>query len=137
MAVRPPALGSRFIVDLGNGTRTGFAAVHFPPFTLVPDPAAPPLLRLTRAATGALDLYDWWDGTRREAKDTLRTVTVDLLDSALRRRVLRWRFLKARPVSLDYGALDANQAAIVSETLVLTFERVEMREARKPPSLPR
>ena len=59
----------------------------------------------------------------------MRNVTIDLLSHDLRTSVLRWRFIKTRPVSLDYGALDANTPAIVSETLVLAFERVEMGPA--------
>ena len=121
--------GSNFTVDLGDGSNTGFAEVVFPPFAVNPDTLEPPLLRLRRAATGALDLYGWWDGARRDPKGGLRNVTIDLLSHDLRTSVLRWRFIKTRPVSLDYGPLDANAPAIVGETLVLAFERVEMGPA--------
>ena len=121
--------GSNFNVDLGDGASIGFAEVVFPPFAVNPDTLVPPLLRLRRAATGALDVYGWWDNARRDPKGALRNVTIDLLSHDLKTSVLRWRFLKVRPVSLDYGALDANHPAIVSETLVLAFERVEMGAA--------
>ncbi|WP_166430516.1 phage tail protein [Polymorphobacter arshaanensis] len=121
--------GSNFTVDLGDGSNTGFAEVVFPPFAVNPDTLVPPLLRLRRAVTGALDLYGWWDNARRDPKGGLRNVTIDLLSRDLRTSVLRWRFIKTRPVSLDYGALDANRPAIVSETLVLAFERLEMGPA--------
>ncbi|MGL4543378.1 MAG: phage tail protein [Polymorphobacter sp.] len=125
--LRPPLTGCNFNVDLGDGAAaSGFATVIFPRFAVAPDPADPPLLHLRRAATGKLELYDWWDSARRDPKATLRTVVVDLLSADFSQTLLRWRFTKARPVSLDYGPLDANTPAIVSETLVLAFERVDM-----------
>lgn len=129
-----PLLGSHFKVDFGDGSNIGFAEIEFPPFSVSPDPMAPPLLRLRRAATGALDLYQWWDLTRREPKLALRSVTIDVLSPDMKVSQLCWRFIKARPVSLDYGRLDANAPMIVSETLVLAFERVEMGAERVPPA---
>lgn len=137
-SVTQPTGGNNFAVGLGDGNSIGFAEVIFPSFAVNPDTLSPPLLRLRRAATGALDLYGWWDNMRRDPKGALRTVTIDLLSHDFRVEVLRWRFIKARPVSLEYSPLDASQSAIVSETLVLAFERVEMGSALVlPPSGPR
>ena len=37
-----------------------------------------------------------------------------------------WRFTGCRPVALHYSPLDALEAAVVTETIVLAFDDVEM-----------
>jgi hypothetical protein len=58
---------------------------------------------------------------------TPRTVTVQLLATDHDEAVMQWRFLGARPVSLAWSALDAMAPALLTETLVLSFEQVELR----------
>ncbi|MEP6723073.1 MAG: phage tail protein [Variovorax sp.] len=137
-ALQRPLTGGNFLVDLGMGdTRApeaGFCEVVFPEFTLEhpeanPAPAAPihPYLVLRRAATGALDLYQWWALARDARKPPpRRTVTVELLAADMAATVVRWRFLKASPVSLAYSPLNAQVPGLLYETLSLAFDRVEM-----------
>lgn len=141
-----PHGGANFLVDLGGADprspASGFAEVVFPPFQagrpVSRDPVQPeaPLpsigaaasqrLVLRRGVTGSLDLYRWWDETRRATLPPTRTVTVQLLADDHRTVVLTWRFLGAYPVSLSYSPLRAMEADVVMESLELAFERVEM-----------
>jgi phage tail-like protein len=134
-----PLIGARFLVDLGVGDPSspdaGFSEVIFPTFRFAVDHAREPTLDaatdterlvLRRGATGALDLYTWWDKARRGKAPQRRTVTVSLLDVELA-VVLRWRFRNARPVSLTYSPLRAMESAIVFETIEIEYDRVEMR----------
>ncbi|MCE9659799.1 MAG: phage tail protein [Burkholderiales bacterium] len=88
-------------------------------------PAANHLV-LRRGATGALDLYDWWDRARRGRAPRRRVVTVRLLDAGQRSVVMTWRFLNARPVSLAYSPLLAMDAGVLMETIEIAFDDVEM-----------
>jgi hypothetical protein len=143
-----PHAGANFLVDLGEGdpraAAGGFAEVIFPPFLLERPPfgprdvppdataaAATPLaenrrLVLRRGATGRLDLYRWWDETRRANSPPVRTVTVQLLAEDHETVVLTWRFERAYPIGLSYSPLRAMDAGVVMETLELAFDRVEM-----------
>jgi phage tail-like protein len=122
----------------------GFAEVIFPPFLLDRPPFGPRdvppeataavaatssenrRLILRRGATGRLDLYRWWDETRRATTPKTRTVTVQLLDEDHQTIVLTWRFERAYPIGLSYSPLRAMDAGVVMETLELAFDRVEM-----------
>jgi phage tail-like protein len=143
-----PYTGSNFLVDLGDGdprsAAGGFAEVVFPPFLLDRPPFGPrdvpadataaasvpsvegSRLILRRGATGRLDLYRWWDETRRATTPKPRTVTVQLLADDHETVVLTWRFERAYPVGLSYSPLRAMDAGVVMETLELAFDRVEM-----------
>lgn len=130
-----PVVGNRFLVSIGevdgHHPSAGFAEVIFPSFehrresAHAPADAPPPLLVLRRGVTGRLDLYDWWDVTRLENTPPTRTVTIQLLGDDLR-AVMTWRFLRAYPVSLTYSPLNAMSTSVVTEQVVLSFERVEM-----------
>ena len=133
-----PLIGAHFLVDLGVGDPAspdaGFCEVIFPTFRFALDDAREPppdagpgaeRLVLRRGATGAHDLYIWWDKARRGKAPQRRTVTVSLLDAEFA-VVLRWRFRNARPVSLRYSPLRAVDGAIVFETIELEYDRVEM-----------
>ena len=126
-----PLTGKNFRVDLGDGVARGFSEVILPRLShaAVADGAA--LLTLRRAATGANDLYAWWDAARRTSSVEPRIVEV-LLFTAEGIPALRWRFLGCRPVELGYSPLDAVAGGIVFETLALAFERVEMGDPPKP-----
>ena len=131
-ALRPRA-SSNFLVDLGvanpRAEGGGFSDVVFPTFRA--DPAEPgdgtsPYLVLRRAATGALDLHDWWQQARRGKASRGRVVKVMLLDDDQRTVVWTWRFRNARPVSLTYSPLRAMEPAILMETLALAFDDIEI-----------
>lgn len=138
-----PCGNGNFLVDLGMGdTRApaaGFCGVVFPEFvlpparlegagaTVAPPATGSPHLVLRRAATGALDLYQWWQLARTGGKPApRRTVTIDLLGPDMASTVMRWRFLKASPWSLAYSPLDALAPGLLYETLALEFAGVEM-----------
>lgn len=139
-----PVAGRHFLVALDDADprapAAGFVEVVFPAF-LVPekgdarrpgDGATPavldarPRLVLKRGATGALDLYRWWDAARRAPAPPRRTVTVQLLAADQATVVLAWRFVGAYPVSLAYSPLHALRDDLVIETAELAFDRVEM-----------
>lgn len=136
--VRGGPLGrSNFVVDWGGGSglAEGFAEVVFPPFLVAADAgpgatgdgiAAPDRLVLRRGATGALDLYEWWDRARRGEAPRRRVVTVRLLGADGRNVVMTWRFRNARPVSLSYSPLLAMDPGVLMETIEIAFHGVEM-----------
>ena len=118
-----PLIGARFVVEIGGVEPIGFSEVVFPDFLTASEAPAPLLLR--RAATGTLDLYEWWDIARGKSRGAIRDVSVQLIDGN-GEPVLRWRFLRAVPLALSYSGLDASQSGLVIETLTLSFERMEM-----------
>ena len=83
-------------------------------------------LVLRRGATGALDLYEWWDSARRGQAPRRRTVTVRLLALDGRQVLMTWRFRNARPVSLSYSPLLAMESGVLMETIAIAFHGVEM-----------
>lgn len=88
--------------------------------------AAETCLVLKRAATGAMDLYAWWNEARRARTPKGRTVTVQWLAPDQQTVVLTWRFFGAYPVRLGYSALQATRDELVIESIALAFDRVEM-----------
>ena len=141
-AARGGPLGrSNFIVQWGGATAAsqGFAEVIFPRFAVAGGAAAPDgagsegavtaadgHLVLRRGATGALDLYDWWDRARRGQAPRRRVVTVRLLGADRRSVVMTWRFRNARPVGLVYSPLLAMDEGVLMETIEIAFDDVEM-----------
>jgi phage tail-like protein len=142
-----PYKNSNFLVDFGRGDSgsvlAGFAEVIFPDFMVgqpdgpqrphvVPQPverddvAAANRLVLKRGVMGSLDLYAWWDETRKGKAPRRRTVKVELLGEDQSTVVLTWRFDNVRPVSLSYSPLRAMEEGILMETMVLEFDRMEM-----------
>ncbi len=131
-----PFLNANFVVELGAGKASGFAAVAFGPFAAKPGaaspslalPPAPPADRvvLRRGATGALDLYDWWRQARDGRAPPRRTVTVKLLADDHATVLMSWRLRNARPVALAYSPLDALEGAVLMETIELAFDDVEI-----------
>lgn len=125
-----PAGNHRFLVDLGDrgdpqSAAAGFGEVVFPRFDVQPDGAAEPRLILRRGVTGARNLYQWWDKARRD-KAPRRNVRITLLGDDGVTPLMHWRFVGARPVALEYGALNANAPAVLLETIELAFERMEI-----------
>ena len=142
--VRSGPLGrSNFAVDWGGGSAAsqGFAEVIFPPFVLGGGANASAAatakgddgaasagghLLLRRGATGALDLYEWWDRARLGQAPRRRVVTVRLLGADRKSVVMTWRFRNARPVSLSYSPLLAMESGVLMETIEIAFRGVEM-----------
>jgi phage tail-like protein len=87
--------------------------------------ATPSRLVLRRGVTGALDLYAWWDKSRRARKPQPREVTVTLLGPG-REPVMRWRFSNARPVSLSYSPLRASEGTVLMETIEIAFDTMQV-----------
>jgi len=125
-----PVSNANFLVDLGLGDPeapgAGFAEVLLPPLRTQKDDATPALLVLRRGVTGALDLYAWWDKSRRARKPRPRDVTVTLLGSA-RDPVMSWRFCNARPVALSYSPLRAIEGAVLMETIEIAFDSMQVQ----------
>jgi len=142
-----PHGSAHFLVEIGRSNaraaEAGFFEVIFPPFAVahaaprnrVEDAAATAAgavvpandcLVLRRGATGALDLYAWWDAARRGEAPRRRVVTVKLLADDLRTVVLTWRFRNARPLRLSYSPLCAIDGGVLMETIELAFDAVEM-----------
>jgi phage tail-like protein len=132
-----PHLNSNFEVEFGAAKASGFAEVIFAPFTLAggnaphpgvgaADAAAANRLVLRRGATGALDLYAWWDQARQGKAPARRVVKVKLLAEDHATVVMSWRFRNVRPVSLSYSPLLAMDGGVLMETLELSLDTVEM-----------
>ena len=135
-----PLGNSNFAVDWGGGSSglsQAFSEVIFPRFladagangdapALESGSAPGDHLVLRRGATGALDLYDWWDRTRRGQLRRWRIVTVRLLGGDGRSVLMTWRFHRARPVALSYSPLLAMEAGVLMETIEIAFGRVEI-----------
>lgn len=79
---------------------------------------------LKRGVCGSLSLYKWFDAVRN-GDTSVRTVTITLLDE-VRAPVLVWKLLRARPVKVAFGALNARGTDVAMEELVLAYERLEM-----------
>ena len=142
-----PYGASHFDVLLGGGERSmGFCEVVFDPFVSAPvrpdhapdlpqaaaqasgqtGPAAPSLM-LRRGFDGSLDLYQWWDKTRKRRHQRGRTVTVHLLHPADHTPVVTWTFSNAQPLALAYSPLQAMHGGLLMETLTLQYGKVTMK----------
>ena len=141
-----PYSNAHFLVDFGDGNAWaasgGFSEVIFPEFVIPsgkrgPRAHKPPAdsiverqrshLILKRGATGALDLYDWWNKARLGKAPKGRMVQVHLLAEDQRTVVMSWRFTNVRPVALAYSPLRAVETSVLIETLELAFDRMEMQ----------
>jgi phage tail-like protein len=135
---RDPYRGFNFRVAIGGRARAteGFSSVRLPTMPTRPEfiadaglalgDAHDAHLVLRRGFTGALDLYEWWTQERGPKPGRGRAVTVDLLDETVREVVAAWRFTGCRPIALHYSPLDALGSTIVTESIVLTFDDVEI-----------
>ena len=83
-------------------------------------------LVLRRGATGALDLYEWWNQARRGKAPPRRVVKVKLLAEDHTTVVLTWRFRNVKPLSLAYSPLNALEGSVLMEAIELTFDDVEI-----------
>jgi phage tail-like protein len=81
---------------------------------------------LKRGILGSLSWYTWWDAIRNGDETNVRTLTVSLLNEDHSGAVLTWRFLRARPVNYQFSPLNALGAEMLTESLEVAFERMEM-----------
>jgi phage tail-like protein len=138
-----PHGNAHFLVEIGRtnarAPEAGFCEVIFPRFLAAPgaqrssavasEPAGAPrddCLVLRRGATGALDLYEWWQAARDGGAKRGRVVTVKLLAADLATVVMTWRFRNARPLALSYSPLNALDGSVLMEAIELAFDTVEM-----------
>ena len=135
---RDPYRNFNFRVAIGGRSRAndGFSAVRLPTLLARPDVAieaeatlgdeGSSHLVLRRGFTGAMDLHEWWMQERGPKRTRGRIVTVELLDETNTEVAVAWRFTGCRPVALHYSPLDALESAVVTETVVLAFDDVEV-----------
>jgi len=135
---REPYRSFNFRVAIGGraAANDGFSAVRFPTLLTRPDVAVDAgialddehssHLVLRRGFTGTMDLHEWWLRERGPKRSRGRVVTVELLDETNSGVVVAWRFTGCRPVALHYSPLDALESAVLTETIVLAFDDVEM-----------
>ena len=135
---RDPYRNFNFRVAIGGraSANDGFSAVRFPTLLTRPDVAVDAELALAdehsshlvlrRGFTGAMDLHEWWMRERGPKPGRGRVVTVELLDETTTDVAVVWRFTGCRPVALHYSPLDALESAVLTETIVLAFDDVEM-----------
>ena len=129
-----PYGNANFLVDFGDGdahsAAGGFSEVIFPVFAAEQrdggESAAPARLILKRGFLGSLDLYKWWHKAREGRAPKKKTLHVRLLAEDHETVVAVWRFREARPVSLSYSPLNANESGVLLETIEIAFERMEM-----------
>ncbi len=142
-----PYSNANFAVYLGlddsRSVPMGFAEVIFPPFTVdgiewtqdeaaaiqgteITKVAIEKHIILRRGFTGSLDLYNWWKKANRGKAPKLRALKIELLSEDHSTAVLTWRFRNVRPVSLFYSPLRAIEGGILMETVVLTFDGVDV-----------
>jgi phage tail-like protein len=80
---------------------------------------------LKRGVIGSLALFEWIRGVRDGAVDR-RTVTIQLVAEDHSGAVMTWRLLRAFPVKLVAGPLNAQANEVAIEELTLTGERLEL-----------
>jgi phage tail-like protein len=80
---------------------------------------------LKRGILGTETLFSWIDGIRKGNASDLRTVKIELL-SEDRTTVMTWNLIRARPMKLSYGPLNAKGSDVAMEEIVLAYEILEM-----------
>jgi phage tail-like protein len=81
---------------------------------------------LKRGVIGSLALYQWLDDIRNGNQKALRNVTVQLQNEDHTSVVMTWKLLRARPVKVTNGPMNAKGTDVAMEELVLAYERLEM-----------
>lgn len=81
---------------------------------------------LRRGLIGSLKLWQWMAQVRDGGADTLRTVTISLMNEDHSATVMSWRLLRARIVKHTSGPLNARGGDVAMEEIVLAFERLEI-----------
>jgi phage tail-like protein len=81
---------------------------------------------LKRGVAGDLSLYAWFDAVRNGEQGVLRTVTIQLQNENHSAVVQTWSLLRARPVRIRWGPLNAKGKETAVEYLELACERIEL-----------
>ena len=81
---------------------------------------------LKRGVIGSLNLYQWYDEIRNGGQSALRNVLIHLQNEDRSAIVQTWKLVRARPVGLKWGPLNAKGKDVAVEYLVLACERLEM-----------
>jgi phage tail-like protein len=135
---RDPYRNFNFRVAIGGRARAddGFSAVRLPTLLTRPDVAVDAEnalgdegsshLVLHRGFTGTRDLHEWWMQERGPKPSRGRVVEVELLEETNADVAATWRFTGCRPVALHYSPLDALESAVLTETIVLAFDDVQL-----------
>jgi hypothetical protein len=139
-----PYLGTTFRVRISGTASTRRAAglavgrVAWGPFPVVQRdvPATPAFgtadglpachVLLSRGLTSSTDLADWWRVERAPKRSAARTVVVELIDPGSGMPLLTWTFRECRVVHLSYSPLDAQVAAVMTESLVFVYADVDI-----------
>ena len=81
---------------------------------------------LKRGVIGSLALYQWLNDIRNGNQKALRNVTVQLQNEDHSSVVMTWKLLRARPIKVTTGPMNAKGTDVAMEELVLAYERLEM-----------
>ena len=82
---------------------------------------------LKRGLIGSLNLYQWLDQIRNGDQNSLRTVTLQLLNEDHSDVVQTWKLLRARIIKHTSGPFNAKGTDIAIEEMVLAYERLELQ----------
>lgn len=141
-----PYKNFNFLVDLGTGDAhgpdAGFSEVVLPTLAVdvieyrVGNDKENAVRKLTglrrvgnvtlkRGITGSLSLHQWFRDTANGAPNTVRDVTITLLDEA-RNPVFAWRLRRARIVKIEGPTLKATGNEVAIESIELAVEGVDV-----------
>jgi len=81
---------------------------------------------LKRGVIGSTALYQWLNDIRNGNQRALRNVTVQLQNEDHSSVVATWKLLRARPIKVTSGPLNAKGTDVAMEEIVLAYERLEM-----------
>ena len=82
---------------------------------------------LKRGLIGSLNLYQWLDQIRNGDQNSLRTVTLQLLNEDHSDVVQTWKLLRARIIKHTSGPFNAKGTDVAIEEMVLAYERLELQ----------
>jgi phage tail-like protein len=81
---------------------------------------------LKRGVIGSLALYQWLNDIRNGNQKAMRNVTVQLQNEDHTSVVMTWKLLRARPIKVTTGPMNAKGTDVAIEEVVLAYERLEM-----------
>ena len=81
---------------------------------------------LKRGLIGSLKLWQWFTEVRAGDPNSVRNVTIHLLDEERTGPAVTWKLRNARPVRHVSGPLVATGSDIAIEELVLSYERLDV-----------
>jgi phage tail-like protein len=81
---------------------------------------------LKRGVIGSLNLYQWLNQIRNGDQGAARTVVIQLQNEDHSAVVMTWKLLRARPIKISTGGLNAKGTDVAMEEMTLAYERLEM-----------